>query len=79
MAKKFKILKISKVVGSGSLAVGPSMSSKEADEFAKVNAEMVEVADTDKAGPSRRPERSRCFIIRRCADYTRNDGSAPRN
>ena len=50
MAKKFKILKISKVVGSGSLAVGPSMSSKEADEFAKVNAEMVEVADTDKAG-----------------------------
>ena len=28
MAKKFKILKISKVVGSGSLAVGPSMSSK---------------------------------------------------
>ncbi|MGP8080632.1 MAG: hypothetical protein ACLPVI_09015, partial [Dehalococcoidales bacterium] len=50
MAKKFKILKISKVVGSGSLAVGPSMSSKEADEFAKVNAELVEVAESDKAG-----------------------------
>src|SRR5271157_4482493 len=50
MARKFKILKISKVVGSGSLAVGPSMSQLEADEFAKVNAELVEVADTDKAG-----------------------------
>ena len=51
MAKKFKILKISKVVGSGGTkAVGPSMSSKEADEFAKVNAELVEVAESDKAG-----------------------------
>ena len=50
MAKKFKILKISKVVGSGSLAVGPSMSQLEADEFAKVNAELVEVAESDKAG-----------------------------
>jgi D-3-phosphoglycerate dehydrogenase / 2-oxoglutarate reductase len=50
MAKKYKILKVSKVVGSGSLAVGPSMTTKEADEFAKVNAELVEVADSDKAG-----------------------------
>ena len=45
---KFKILKVSKVVGSGSLAVGPSMSKLEADEFAKVNAELVEVGETDK-------------------------------
>jgi D-3-phosphoglycerate dehydrogenase / 2-oxoglutarate reductase len=49
MANKYKILKVSKMVGSGSLAVGPSMSKLEADEFAKVNAELVEVADTDKA------------------------------
>jgi len=45
---KFKILKVSKIVGSGSLAVGPSMSKLEADEFAKVNAELVEVGETDK-------------------------------
>jgi hypothetical protein len=45
---KFKILKVSKIVGSGSLAVGPSMSKLEADEFAKVNAELVEVVKPTK-------------------------------
>jgi hypothetical protein len=48
MAKKFKIVKVSKQVGDATKAIGPSMSSKEADEFAKVNAELVEVAETDK-------------------------------
>ena len=50
MAKKFKIVKVSKQVGDTTKAIGPSMSSKEADEFAKVNAELIEVAESDKAG-----------------------------
>ena len=50
MSLKYKVLKVSRDVGSGSRAVGPSMTKLEADEFAKVNAEMVEVADSDKAG-----------------------------
>ena len=50
MAKKFKIVKVSKQVGDATKAIGPSMSSKEADEFAKVNAELIEVAESDKAG-----------------------------
>lgn len=45
MAKKFKILKISKV-GTG--VVGPSEVSRETEEFAKYNAELVEVFDTNK-------------------------------
>ena len=45
MAKKFKIVKVSKV-GIG--AVGPAAAAKEAAEFAKVNAELVEVFATDK-------------------------------
>ena len=50
MSKKFKILKVSREVGNATKAVGPSMTSKEANEFAKVNAELVEVAESDKAG-----------------------------
>ena len=50
MAKKFKIVKVSKQVGDATKAIGPSMSSKEADEFAKVNAELIEVEESDKAG-----------------------------
>ena len=50
MSKKFTILKVSKEVGNATKAVGPSMTSREADEFAKVNAELVEVAESDKAG-----------------------------
>ena len=45
MAKKFKILKVMKV---GSVVVGPGALTKETEEFAKVNAELVEVYDTDK-------------------------------
>ena len=47
MSKKFKVLKVSKVVSSIDGVVGPSMSAKEAEEFAKVNAELVEVAEAD--------------------------------
>jgi len=50
VSKKFKILKVSREVGNATKAVGPSMTSKEANEFAKVNAELVEVAESDKAG-----------------------------
>jgi len=50
MSKKYKVLKVSKVVSSIDGVVGPSMSEKEAAEFAKVNAELVEVAEADKAG-----------------------------
>jgi D-3-phosphoglycerate dehydrogenase len=50
MVKKFKALKISKEVGNATKAVGPSGTSKEANEFAKFNAELTEVADSDKAG-----------------------------
>ena len=45
MAKKFKILKLSKV-GVG--VVGPSAVARETAEFAKVNAELVEVFHTNK-------------------------------
>ena len=65
---KFKILKVSKIVGSGSLAVGPSMSKLEADEFAKVNAELVEVGETDKA-TSRQPSKMRIAALRRRPVY----------
>jgi D-3-phosphoglycerate dehydrogenase len=47
MAKKFKILKVMKM---GSVVVGPGALTKETEEFAKVNAELVEVYDTDKNG-----------------------------
>ena len=50
MARKYKILKVSKVVGSGIMTVGPSKSQSEADEFAKINAELVEVTDSDIGG-----------------------------
>jgi D-3-phosphoglycerate dehydrogenase len=48
MSKKFKVLKVSKEVGSSIKVVGPSMSSREAEEFAKFGAELVEVADANK-------------------------------
>ena len=50
MSKKLKILKVSREVGNSSKAIGPSMTSRETDEFVKVGAELVEVADSDKAG-----------------------------
>ena len=49
MSKKYKVLKVSKEIGSSSRAVGPNMSSREAEEFAKVNAELVEVTDANKS------------------------------
>ena len=48
MSQKFKLLKIVREVGSTTKAVGPSMTKLEADEFAKYDIEVVEVADTDK-------------------------------
>ena len=45
MAKKYKILKVMKV---GSIVVGPGAATRENEEFAKVNAELVEVYDTNK-------------------------------
>jgi D-3-phosphoglycerate dehydrogenase len=45
MAKKYKILKVMKV---GSIMVGPGAATRENEEFAKVNAELVEVYDTNK-------------------------------
>ena len=45
MAKKYKILKVMKV---GSIIVGPGAATRENEEFAKVNAELVEVYDTNK-------------------------------
>jgi len=48
MSKKYKVVKVSKEVGSNSRAIGPSMTSREADEFAKFDADLVEVADTNK-------------------------------
>jgi D-3-phosphoglycerate dehydrogenase len=50
VGKKFKIVKVSREVGNAAKAIGPSMTSREADEFAKVDAELVEVADSDKNG-----------------------------
>jgi D-3-phosphoglycerate dehydrogenase len=47
MSKKYKALRISKEVGSGSKA--DSMSTREAEELAKVNVEILEVADTNKS------------------------------
>jgi D-3-phosphoglycerate dehydrogenase len=52
MSAKYKVLKVSKEVGSNLKVVGPSMSSREAAEFAKVGAELVEVAESDKAAVS---------------------------
>ena len=43
--KKYKVLKI----GRGPGAVGRSISAREAEEFAKVGAELQEVADTNKS------------------------------
>ena len=45
MAKKFKILKVMKV---GTIMVGPGAVTRETEEFAKVNAELVEIFDTNK-------------------------------
>ena len=45
---KYKLLKISREVGSTLKVVGPSMTKLESDEFAKYDIELVEVADTDK-------------------------------
>jgi D-3-phosphoglycerate dehydrogenase / 2-oxoglutarate reductase len=50
VAKKFRIVKVSRQVGDATKAIGPSMTSKEANEFAKYGAELVEVAESDKAG-----------------------------
>jgi len=50
MSLKYKVLKVSRDVGSGSRAVGPSMTKLEADEFAKWGVELVEVGIDDKAG-----------------------------
>ena len=46
MARKFKVLKLSR---AGVGVVGPEAVAKEAAEFAKVNAELVEVFDTNKS------------------------------
>ena len=46
MARKFKVLKLSR---AGVGVVGPGAVAKEAAEFAKVNAELVEVFDTNKS------------------------------
>jgi D-3-phosphoglycerate dehydrogenase len=46
MAKKYKVLKVMKV---GSIMVGPAAATRETEELAKVNAELVEVYDTNKA------------------------------
>ena len=46
MARKYKILKVMKV---GSIIVGPGAATRENEEFAKVNAELVEVYDTNKS------------------------------
>jgi D-3-phosphoglycerate dehydrogenase len=46
MAMKFKVLKVSR---AGTGVVGPGAVSREIEEFAKVNAELVEVFDTNKA------------------------------
>ena len=48
MSLKYKLLKIVREVGSTTKAVGPSMTKLEADEFAKYDIELIEVADTDK-------------------------------
>ena len=48
MSKKFKVLKVSREVGNAIKVIGPSMTSQAADEFTKFNAELVEVADSDK-------------------------------
>ena len=45
MAKKYKVLKVMKV---GSIIVGPGAATRENEEFAKVNAELVEIYDTNK-------------------------------
>jgi D-3-phosphoglycerate dehydrogenase / 2-oxoglutarate reductase len=50
VAKKFKIVKVSRQVGDATKAVGPSMTLREANEFAKYGAELLEVAESDKAG-----------------------------
>jgi D-3-phosphoglycerate dehydrogenase len=50
LSKKFKVLKVSRTVGDATKAIGPSMTSREAEEFARVDAELIEVADSDKAG-----------------------------
>ena len=62
MAKKFTIVKVSKVVGSGSLAVGPSMTTREGKEFAAVGAQLVEVADSDKAGLAAALKEADCLL-----------------
>jgi D-3-phosphoglycerate dehydrogenase / 2-oxoglutarate reductase len=48
VSKKFKVLKVSRELGNTTKAVGPSMTSREAKEFAKVDAELVEVTDSNK-------------------------------
>ena len=48
MSKKYKVLKVSKEVGSSLKVVGPSWSSRETEEFAKFGAELVEVSDANK-------------------------------
>ena len=48
MSKKYKVLKVSKEVGSSLKVVGPSWSSRETEEFAKFGAVLVEVADANK-------------------------------
>jgi D-3-phosphoglycerate dehydrogenase / 2-oxoglutarate reductase len=45
MAKKYKVLKVMKV---GSIMVGPGAATWENEEFTKVNAELVEIYDTNK-------------------------------
>jgi len=50
VGKKFKIVKVSREVGNATKAIGPSMTEREAAEFAKYDGDLVEVADSDKAG-----------------------------
>ena len=50
MSKKYKVLKVSREVGNATKVIGPSMTSREANEFAKYGAELLEVAESDKAG-----------------------------
>ena len=50
MRKKYKVLKVSREVGNAAKAIGPSLTLREAKEFAKYGAELLEVAESDKAG-----------------------------
>ena len=50
MRKKYKVLKVSREVGNAAKAIGPNLTLREAKEFAKYGAELLEVAESDKAG-----------------------------